>query len=111
MSKRQRCAWDGCPARMDGQMVSCAAHWSLLPEWLRLEVIGTFDTLERQRRVGNPRRATRDELTAAIERARSEWRELHRQLEARNGAPVGNDGRTWLRVHQRLELERVEAGP
>lgn len=99
-----------CPGAMLGQMIACAPHWTFLSEDLRLEVVAAWDQLALERQVGNPRRATRDQLAAAKRRAVSELDAAQRQLEAQAGQPLGADGRRWLREQRRLEAMPEEVG-
>lgn len=104
-----RCAVFRCPGAMGGQMLSCAAHWSFLPEELRLELVAAYDKLAAEERVANPRRDTRLAWKALIGRALEQWDHARRRLEEHTDAPLPPSGMAWLRVQHRLDEEAAAA--
>lgn len=90
-------------------MISCPAHWSLLSEALQAEVVAAWDQLVAERRVGNPRRASRDRLARAKREAAAELEHVRDSLEQQVGHTVGASGQVWLRELRRLEAMSEEA--
>ena len=96
-----RCLVSGCPVGMAGQMVVCSPHWTFLSEGLRNEIIVVHNALSAQRRVGNPRRATRDAWRALLPRATAELVLARAELERELGSKVSADGVAWRRASRR----------
>ena len=96
------CRVSGCRGRMEGQMVACAPHWSLLPEKLRLQLVALWDVMEEQKRHGNLRRATREAWKLFLADADASWESLAATI-----APLllpsepRREGVVWVRALRR----------
>jgi hypothetical protein len=90
----------GCAGSTEGQMFACAAHFGLLSEQLRLQLVEVYDQRRREERAGNLRRATREEWRTLLERANAEWGEIRERLQAKlePGVKLSPQGRTWARM-------------
>lgn len=106
MSKHPSCLVGGCPGRMDGQMISCAPHWSLLTRPLRDSIALAWDTLELERREGNPRRASRDLVRSLEAAAKAEWADILVTILPNMVLGYTPNGLVWKRT---LNLMQAEA--
>lgn len=103
-----KCRVPGCRGPWRGQMVSCPAHWSMLPEELRSNITATYDLLEEEQRRGNVRRDTREALKLFVVEADACWRELAAKIEPLllEHEPRG-EGTVWLRALRREEERKA----
>jgi hypothetical protein len=98
---------------MQGQMFCCPAHFGMLSEELRLALVATYDQRRAEERVGNPRRATREEWRTLTARAAEEWQAIRERLGAiAPGYPQTPRGTAWARLLRQLETgaEEVAGG-
>lgn len=102
-----RCRVPGCRGPWRGQMLSCPAHWSLLPEELRANLTATYDLLQAQQGRGLVKRDTREAWKLFVKEADEAWRQLELTIEPLllPHEPRG-EGTVWLRALRR-EAERV----
>jgi hypothetical protein len=104
----KRCAYPGCTGAMDGQMLTCAPHFSLLEEALRQSVVGAWDELRRQQAAGNVRRAAREDWRRIAGIVVGQLGAVRLVLEEAVGHNLTAEGRLWRRAQRQLELEADE---
>ena len=92
-----------CNGPMDGQMMACAPHWSLLSEELRHGLLAANDQLVSERRVGNVHRATRMWWKELLAKADAEWHTL--RLVLYGPGPSSSRGIDWVRKARQLATE------
>lgn len=92
------CAVPGCEGSMAGQMLSCAAHWSLLPPELRVALVQAWDAMARAVIVGGDTAPLRARWQHEVTRAHVQWTELQHEL-----AVESRQGSDWLRASRRAE--------
>lgn len=98
------CRVIACDGPMDGQMVVCAPHWSLLTPDLRMEVVAAHDRLTRERAAGNVHRATRMLWKGMVERVEGELRTARGVLFGPDrSSPRGLD---WVRRARQMMAEQ-----
>lgn len=89
------CRVIACDGAMDGQMVVCAPHWSLLSPDLRLEVVAAHDRLAAENKAGNVHRASRMLWKSMVAKVEAELRVARGVLFGQDrSSPRGID---WVR--------------
>jgi hypothetical protein len=105
------CYLPRCGGDILGQMLSCAPHWSFLSEELRRALVVNERQQRDERKVGNLRRATREEWKALVALADGEWAarraELVERSEAAGLPALGPHGQDWYRRRRQLEGPEV----
>jgi hypothetical protein len=101
----------GCGVSADGKMLMCSPHWAFLTRDLREAIRDKYDELEHQRKLGNPRRATRNEYALLVADAVEELDAARARLQVGMERRLPADGIAWRRRQRQLELEAASARP
>ena len=103
------CIVPTCGVSADGRMLTCGPHWAFLSRDLREAIRDKYDELEHQHKIGNPRRATRNEYALLVADAVQELDAARARLQVGLERRLPGDGLAWRRRQRQLELTAASA--